>query len=76
MKVLDYSGTSVQLANLCKEKGYSAKQIAEAVGVTPQTVYRWFDPKNKRLCSIDNTVFLCDNILNLKVDDIIIRKDI
>lgn len=63
--------TGERIRQLRIERGLTAKQITDALGLVPQTYYKWV--WGKSVPSVDNLVMLAD-LFEVKVDDIIVAE--
>ena len=63
--------TGERIQQLRKERGLTAKQITDALGLIPQTYYKW--AWGNPIPSIDSLVGLAD-IFGVKIDDIIVAE--
>ena len=63
--------TGERIQQLRKERGLTAKQITDTLGLIPQTYYKWV--RGRSVPSVDNLVMLAD-IFGVKIDDIIVAE--
>ena len=63
--------TGERIQQLRKERGLTAKQITDTLGLIPQTYYKWV--WGNSIPSIDSLIGLAD-IFRVKVDDIIVAE--
>ena len=63
--------TGERIQQLRKERGLTAKQITDALGLIHQTYYKWV--WGNSVPSIDSLIGLAD-IFGVKVDDIIVAE--
>lgn len=63
--------TGERIQQLRIERGLTAKQITDALGLIPQTYYKWV--WGKSVPTVDNLVMLSD-IFGVKIDDIIVAE--
>lgn len=63
--------TGERIQQLRIERGLTAKQITDALGLIPQTYYKWV--WGKSVPSVDSLIGLAD-IFGVKVDDIIVAE--
>lgn len=63
--------TGERIQQLRKERGLTAKQITDALGLIPQTYYKWV--WGKSVPSVDSLIGLAD-IFGVAVDDIIVAE--
>ena len=63
--------TGERIQQLRIERGLTAKQITDALGLTHHSYYRWVCGKS--VPSVDNLVMLAD-IFEVKIDDIIVAE--
>ena len=63
--------TGERIQQLRKERGLTAKQITDTLGLILQTYYKW--AWGKSVPSVDNLVMLAD-IFGVKIDDIIVAE--
>ena len=62
--------TGTRIKTLLKEKGYTVKDIQEAMGFEyPQAIYKWLSGKS--LPSIDNFIIL-SRLLHTTIEDILV----
>ena len=69
---IDTKGVGQRINKLIAEKGYTKKYVAEKLGVSPQTVFKWIN-KAEAMPSIDNIVRL--SILLGVTTDYILKGD-
>ncbi len=73
LPVIDVEASCKNLKRMCMEKGISANELKEVLGLeSVQACYKWFAGKN--LPSIDN-LFIIAQLLGVKIDDIIVAKE-
>ena len=66
---IDCEETGVRIKRMIREKGYSVKDIQEAMGFeNPQAVYKWL--RGESLPAIDNLLIL-GKILNTRLENIL-----
>ena len=63
--------TGERIQQLRKERGLTVRQITDALGLIPQTYYKW--ARGDSIPSIDSLIGLAD-IFRVKVDDIIVAE--
>ena len=63
--------TGERIQQLRKERGLTVRQITDALGLIPQTYYKWV--WGRSVPSVDSLIGLAD-ILGVKVDDIIVAE--
>ena len=63
--------TGERIQQLRKERGLTVRQITDALGLIPQTYYKW--ACGNSIPSIDSLIGLAD-IFGVKVDDIIVAE--
>ena len=63
--------TGERIQQLRRERGLTVRQITDALGLIPQTYYKWV--WGKSVPSIDSLIGLAD-ILGVKIDDIIVAE--
>ena len=63
--------TGERIQQLRKERGLTAKQITDTLGLIPQSYYKWV--WGKSIPSIDSLIGLAD-IFGVKIDDIIVAE--
>lgn len=63
--------TGERIAQLRKESGLTVRQITNALGLIPQTYYKWV--WGKSVPSVDNLIGLAD-LFGVKIDDIIVAE--
>ena len=68
MPYIDMETTGKMLKAVMGEKGFSAKEIAEILGISRNAVYFWWE--GKRLPSVDNLVCMA-YVMETKIDDLI-----
>ncbi len=62
--------TGTRIKTLLKEKGYTVKDIQEAMGFEyPQAIYKWLSGNS--LPTLDNFVIL-SRVLNTRIEDILV----
>ena len=74
MPVIDLKATGERINELKDAAGMTVKDIQTIMGfASPYPVYKWINGKN--LPSIDNLMMLA-RILGVKMDDIVVSKEI
>jgi len=74
MPVIDIKATGERINELKDAAGMTVKDIQTIMGfASPYPVYKWINGKN--LPSIDNLMMLA-RILGVKMDDIVVSKEI
>ena len=74
--VVDVEKTSKHLKEVFKEKGFTARAVAEELHLeSVQTVYAWLSATKKTLPSLDNLVMLSE-LLKVTLDELIVRRSI
>ena len=63
--------TGERIQQLRRERGLTVRQITDALGLIPQTCYKWV--WGKSVPSVDSLIGLAD-ILGVKIDDIIVAE--
>ena len=63
--------TGERIQQLRIERGLTVRQITDALGIIPQTYYKWV--WGRSVPSVDSLIGLAD-ILGVKVDDIIVAE--
>ena len=63
--------TGERIAQLRKERGLTARQITDTLGLIPQTYYKWV--WGNSVPSIDSLIGLAD-LFGVKIDDIIVAE--
>ena len=71
LRQINIEKTGERIQRLRKERGLTVRQITDALGLIPQTYYKWV--WGKAVPSIDSLIGLAD-IFGVKVDDIIVAE--
>lgn len=73
MRTVDMAATGRNIRRLREKKGFMAKDVAERIGTSPNSVYKW--EHGYALPTIDNLVILAD-ILDVTLDGVIITREV
>ena len=68
MPRVDMTETGKRIKGMCDDRGMTAVDVAQAVGVTTVAVYKWF--RGASVPSIDNVVVIAA-MFGAKIDDVI-----
>ena len=71
LRQVNMRATGERIQQLRKERGLTVRQVTDALGLIPQTYYKW--AWGNSIPSIDSLVGLAD-IFGVKVDDIIVAE--
>lgn len=71
---IDVEKTSLQLRRLFDERNVRVADARESLGLgSVQSIYKWFDVRNKTLPTVDNLVRISE-MFQVPLDDLIVRK--
>ncbi|MCR5108965.1 MAG: helix-turn-helix domain-containing protein [Lachnospiraceae bacterium] len=74
--MIDKKATAKRLKKMFLECGIKPEDVKEALQFeSVQAVYKWLNPNNKTLPSIDSIVQLA-HLMNCPLDDILVTKEI
>lgn len=74
-RVVDIEATGRNIKRFLEEKGLSAYDVQEALGLeSAQSVYAWISPKRKNTPSVENLVMLAQ-LLEVRIEDILILRE-
>ena len=76
ISVIDYEATRLNIKRILDERNISPKEVQEALELgSVQAVYKWLNPKNSTIPSLDNLALLA-KFLDCKIDDLLVMKEI
>ena len=74
-RFIDIEATSHNIKRILEEKGVTPREVQEALQFdSVQAIYKWMNPKNKSLPSLDSLVQLA-YFLNCSLEDLLIMKE-
>lgn len=76
IRVVDNEATSFNIRRILEERNITPKMVQKTLKLNSvQAVYKWINPKNKAIPSLDNLVQLA-NYLNCGIEEILVMKEI
>ena len=69
---VDMTRTGMRIEELITERGFTNKEVASLLGVTPECVFKW--RHGKSIPNIDNLIDLAE-LLRVSMDELIVKQD-